>query len=69
MHATPDAARLSAAVARFCEDTRRAAERIVATAYGARQLGAKAETYRRRALDLLYSGKPSLFGYLLNPGR
>jgi hypothetical protein len=52
MSATPHAARSSATVARLCEDAQRAAERIVADAHGARQLGGKAETYRRRALEL-----------------
>lgn len=52
MKDTPDAARLSLTVARLCEEAQRAAERIVADAHGARHLGAKAETYRRRALEL-----------------
>lgn len=52
MRATPDAARLSATVARLHEDAQRAAERIVADARHARQLGARAETFRRRALEL-----------------
>ncbi len=52
MHANPDAARLSATVARLREDVQRAAERIVADAHGARQLGAKAETFHRRASEL-----------------
>lgn len=52
MHANPGAARVSATVARLREDTQRAAERIVADARHARQLGAKAETFRRRASEL-----------------
>ena len=52
MHANPDAARLFATVARLREDTQRAAERIVADAHRARQLGARAETFRRRASEL-----------------
>ena len=52
MHANPNAVRLSATVARRGEDTQRAAQRIVASAYGAWQLGAKAETYRLRASEL-----------------
>ena len=52
MHADPHAARLSATVARLREDAQCAAERIVANAHGARQLGAKAETYHRRASEL-----------------
>ena len=52
MHATSDAARLSATVARLREDAKRVAERIVAVAQHARQLGAKAETFRRRASEL-----------------
>lgn len=52
MRAAPDAARLSATVARLGEDAQRAAERIVADARHARQLGAKAETFRRRASEL-----------------
>ena len=52
MHATHNAARLSATVARLNEDAQRAAERIVADACRARQLGAKAETFRRRASEL-----------------
>ena len=52
MHATPDAARLSATVARLREDAQRAAERIVADARHARQFGAKAETFIRRASEL-----------------
>ncbi len=46
------AIRLSATVARLCEDAQRAAERIVADARHAWQLGAKAETFRRRASEL-----------------
>ena len=52
MRATPDAARLSATVARLREDAQRAAERIIADARRARQLGADAETFRRRASEL-----------------
>lgn len=52
MHANPSAARVSATVARLGEDTQRAAERIVADAQHAWQLGAKAETFRRRASEL-----------------
>ena len=48
----PDAARLSATVVRLREDAQCAAERIVANAHGAWQLGAKAEAYRRRASEL-----------------
>lgn len=50
--ANPGAARVSATVARLREDTQRVAERIVADAQHARQLGAKAETFRRRASEL-----------------
>lgn len=52
MRVAPDTARLSATVARLREDTQRAAERIVTDAHRARQLGAKAETFRRRASEL-----------------
>ncbi len=52
MYANAHAARLSATVARLREDAQHAAERIVADAHHARQLGAKAETYRRRASEL-----------------
>lgn len=52
MHANPGAARFSATVARLREDAQRAAERIVADAHRARQRGAKAETFRRRASEL-----------------
>ncbi len=52
MHATPDAARLFATVARLREETQRVARRIVAIAHHARQLGAKAETFRCRASEL-----------------
>ena len=52
MHASPDAARLSATVARLREDAQCAAERIVANAHGARRLGAKAEAFHRRASEL-----------------
>jgi len=38
MHAHPNPARLSATVARLCEDAQRIAERIVADARDARQL-------------------------------
>jgi hypothetical protein len=52
MHAGPNAARLSATVARLAEDAQCAAERIVADARDARQLSVRAEAYRRRASEL-----------------
>jgi len=52
MHAHPNPARLSATVARLCEDAQRTAERIVADARDARQLSVRAEAYHRRASEL-----------------
>ena len=52
MHAHPSPARLSATVARLCEDAQRTAERIVADARDARQLSVRAEAYHRRASEL-----------------
>lgn len=52
MYAHPNPARLSATVARLCEDAQRIAERIVADARDARQLSVRAEAYHRRASEL-----------------
>lgn len=52
MTAIPDTARLSSAVTRLREETQRTSDRIVATAYVARQLGATAEAYEICAQQL-----------------
>ncbi len=48
----PNPTRLSATVARLCEDAERVAGRVVADARDARQLSVRAETYHRRASEL-----------------